>query len=152
MKAYDPNAYYFLDGNGNSLPPGYYDLGYYTASLANNTPIPALATFGHEGRMPPLSTDYRTDPQFGTPIGDDHAGVRRLRRVWDSWSTSYTNVPALPANPMNGPLMGKYPVYPSYPAPYPAPLRGLQIQLRVSDGNNERLKTLTIHVDFNDKL
>ena len=152
VKAYDPTAYFFLDANGNSLPPGYYDLGYYSASLANNTPPAALGTFGHEGRMPPLSTDYRMDPQFGTPIGDDHTGVRRLRRVWDSWSTTYTSVPALPANPMNGPLMGLPPVYPSYPAPYPAPLRGIQIQLRVSDGNNQRIKTLTIHVDFNDKL
>ena len=155
VKGFDLHAYYFNDATGNPLPPGYYDLGYYAASLANNTPPPALLTLGHEGRIPPLQADNRADAQFPNllpNIGDNTQGVVRLRRVWDSWSTSYTNVPALPANPMNGPLMGKPPVYPSYPAPYPVPLRGLQIQLRVTDGNNQRIKTLTIHVDFNDKL
>jgi hypothetical protein len=44
------------------------------------------------------------------------------------------------------------PIYTSYPPPYPAPLRGIQIQIRVVDPRNERLKVLTIRQDFSDKL
>ena len=90
----------------------------------------------------------------------------RLRRVWDSWSTDYTNAPAnsinnahattsagntLPAGLPWGPPF-QPPIYPSYPPPYPAPLRGIQIQIRVTDPSNQRIKTLTIHQDFSDKL
>jgi hypothetical protein len=56
VKGFDLHAYYFNDATGNPLPPGYYDLGYYAASLANNTPPPALLTLGHEGRIPPLAS------------------------------------------------------------------------------------------------
>ena len=44
------------------------------------------------------------------------------------------------------------PVYPSYPPPSPAPLRGIQIQIRVADPTNQRIKSLTIRQDFTDKL
>ena len=44
------------------------------------------------------------------------------------------------------------PIYPSYPPPYPAPLRGIQIQIRVVDPTNQRIKSLTIRQDFTDKL
>jgi hypothetical protein len=124
-----------------------------------------LTTFGHEGRIPPLTTDLRFDSQYpGFAIGDDDPkgiGVVRLRRVWDSWSTSYSNVPSttilspssIPQNgmPFSGATGGRPPM-PSYPAPYPAPLRGLQIQIRVVDPENQHLKTLTIRQDFTDKL
>ena len=94
-----------------------------------------------------------------------HDDDRALRRVWDSWSTDYTNAPAnsinnatrqhaagnnLPAGLPWGPPFP--PIYPSYPPPYPAPLRGIQIQIRVTDPSNQRIKTLTIHQDFSDKL
>jgi hypothetical protein len=49
-------------------------------------------------------------------------------------------------------VVGGLPIYPSYPAPYPMPLRGLQIQIRVVDPRNERVKVLTIRQDFSDKL
>jgi prepilin-type N-terminal cleavage/methylation domain-containing protein len=132
-------------------------------------------TFAHEGRMPPLSTDLRFDAQFGAVtagtytnagfpnytgnVGDDNTEVFRLRRVWDSWSTEYSQAPGtginptasalpfFPAGPTNAP-----PIYPSYPPPYPAPLRGIQIQIRVTDPTNQRIKSLTIRVDFTDKL
>jgi hypothetical protein len=124
--------------------------------------------FGHEGRMPPLPLDFRVDPQRpflnapGTTIpsivnniGDPSAGLMRMRRVWDSWSTDYTNAPAIDVNLRGstlqpGPL--DRPIYPSYPPPYPQPMRGIQIQIRVVDPKNEKVKVLTIRQDFSDKL
>lgn len=153
----------------------------YTTSLgaANNPLLAATPTaimdgannpigFGHEGRMPPLFADNRVDPQrpivnatgttFATVvnnIGDNSVGLTRLRRVWDSWSTDYTNAPAIDVNLRGSPIQAgpaDRPVYPSYPAPYPQPLRGLQIQIRAVDPKNEKVKVLTIRHDFSDKL
>ena len=67
----------------------------------------------------------------------------RLRRVWDTWSTDYSHAPATGVNPTTGhadrPAVPP-PVYPSYPPPYPWPLRGIQIQIRVVDPRNQRIK------------
>jgi prepilin-type N-terminal cleavage/methylation domain-containing protein len=133
-------------------------------------------TFAHEGRMPPLVNDNRLDahypnltyvnpttftPQYAnyqnysSNIGDNNAGVVRLRRVWDSWSLEYSAAPARGLNVNTGYQTGPPfapPIYPSYPAPYPAPLRGIQIQIRVADPTNQRIKSLTIRQDFTDKL
>ena len=38
------------------------------------------------------------------------------------------------------------------PAALPGALRGIQIQIRVTDPTNQRVKTLTIRQDFTDKL
>jgi hypothetical protein len=168
VKAYDPNpGYVDAGGNAISLQAGYYDLGY--ASISNSaymsgTPAVSLGTFGHEGRMPPRVADGRIDPHYpivrnpanGIPgprnVGDDAITVVRLRRVWDSWSTEYTAAPAIPLDPTAGPPNNFPPTYPSYPAPYPAPLRGIQIQIRMTDPNDQRTKTLTIRQDFTEKL
>lgn len=133
-------------------------------------------TYAHEGRIPPIVADFRLDaqspnptygtaayaPQFAAPfngytsnIGDNQQGVIRLRRVWDSWSTDYTRAPASGHNPSTKRPTGlpfEPPIYPSYPPPYPMPLRGIQIQIRVVDPRSERIKTLTIRQDFSDKL
>src|SRR4029077_19418310 len=115
-----------------------------------------LQGLGHEGRMPPLTTDFRPDAQWpllSPNVGDDdtsRVGVVRLRRVYDTWSTTYTNVPAAPLdNPLNGPPYAK-PVYPSYPPPYTAPLRGIQIKVQVVDPKSERVRVLTLRHDFTD--
>ncbi len=145
-----------------------------------NTPVynTTSQTFAHEGRMPPLVEDNRLDsqnpnptyvnyttytpkypafPLYSSNVGDDSNGIVRLRRVWDSWSFEYSNAPAGGVNPNNGgfpsgPKGNLPPVYPSYPPPYPAPLRGIQIQIRVVDPTNQRIKSLTIRQDFTDKL
>jgi hypothetical protein len=115
-------------------------------------------TYAHEGRMPPLVRDNRPDYQYpllDPNVGDDTAVVVRLRRVWDTWSTDYTNPPTTGVNPATGQPWGPpfgLPVYPSYPPPYPMPLRGIQIQIRVVDPRNEHIKVLTIRQDFSDKL
>ena len=41
---------------------------------------------------------------------------------------------------------------PSYPAPYTSPLRGIEIQIRVTDPDGKFVKTLTIRQDFSEKL
>jgi type II secretory pathway pseudopilin PulG len=127
------------------------------------------STFAHEGRIPPLVNDNRFDSQYGpgtypSPpgntytgnIGDNNAGLVRLRRVWDSWSTDYGIAPGTAFNSVTGFMVGPPnqtpPVYPSYPAPYPAPLRAIQIQIRIVDPTNQRVKSLTIIQDFTDKL
>jgi len=130
----------------------------------------------HEGRIPPLGNDpsnpviddNRFDPQalefnLSFNVGHNLPGVIRLRRVWDSWSTDYTRAPASGFDPVTKEprgLLGKptdlpsgrRPIYPSYPPPYEMPLRGIQIQIRVVDPRNERIKVLTIRQDFSDKL
>ena len=129
-------------------------------------------TFAHEGRIPPRTWDLKLDAQTGIwPIGEDYPETIRLRRVWDSWSTDYSNAPANGINPITGQPLGppfqrlvdpttglplvppfNQAIYPSYPAPYPMALRGLRIQIRVTDPRSERAKTLTITQDFSDKL
>jgi prepilin-type N-terminal cleavage/methylation domain-containing protein len=162
----DPSSGYFAL---TSLPAGYYDLGYeqsfFPAGVAA-TPPNVLNSFAHEGRIPPhrgttaaptigfLDGDNRIDPQVpGRDVGDNQAAVLRLRRVWDSWSTDYAFTPNTPLYPGDAFGYGApLPAYPSYPPPYPAPLRGIQIQIRLADPRNQYVKTLTIRQDFTDKL
>jgi len=169
VRSFDVKAY-------EALPDiqSYVDLGY-LATMTGGTSIAPTGTgpfapsqtttftnwlqgFGHEGRMPPLTSDYRLDAQYPfipgvglRYLGDDDAGVVRLRRVWDSWSTDYSAVDAKTIDPLTAPPFQTSP-RPSYPAPYPAPLRGIQIQIRMTDPRQERVRTITIHQDFTSKL
>jgi hypothetical protein len=169
VRSFDVKAY-------EALPDiqSYVDLGY-LATMTGGTSIAPTGTgpfapsqtttftnwlqgFGHEGRMPPLTSDYRLDAQYPfipgvglRYLGDDDAGVVRLRRVWDSWSTDYSAVDAKTIDPLTAPPFQTAP-RPSYPAPYPAPLRGIQIQIRMTDPRQERVRTITIHQDFTSKL
>lgn len=109
--------------------------------------------YGHEGRIPPLPNDFRHDPRRGFLIGDAQAGVMRLVRTFDTWSTDYTNAPDVNLYLDGSPISGNpNPVYPAFPPPYPTPLRGIQIQIRVVNPRNEYSKVLTIRHDFTDKL
>ncbi len=132
----------------------YVDLGYF--NLYNGTPLNMLPTLGHEGRIPPLLADNRADarwPDLNINVGDDQTGVKRLRRVWDSWSTDYSFVPSMTlTSQYNPPNNGNRPAMPSYPPPYPAQLRGIQIQIRVVDPANEHVKQLTIRQDLTKDL
>ena len=202
VKAYDPKAPLYNDATGKvGYNAGYFDLGYAATDYVKvlGDPLLVISTpkllwdastsqpqgFGHEGRMPPLTSDNRLDPQraivkdpinFGqfleNNIGDDTdaavstnssgfstgppgSSPHRLRRVWDSWSTDYTNAPSVDVNLRGATYQAApldRPIYPSYPPPYPEPLRGIQIQIRVTDVKNERVKILTIRQDFSDKL
>jgi type II secretory pathway pseudopilin PulG len=129
--------------------------------------------FGHEGRIPPYPGDFRLDPRrpflqnlatgqaVPNNIGDPNPGVIRLTHTFDTWSTDYINAPdtdiVLSQYPGNvlpqkfAPITSRC-VYPAFPPPYPSPLRGIQIQIRVTDSRNERTKVLTIRHDFSDKL
>jgi prepilin-type N-terminal cleavage/methylation domain-containing protein len=112
-------------------------------------------TFAHEGRIPPLPSDGRFNASTKIhPLGDSSDGVIRLRRVWDTWSTEYTNAPNtdIRGKGYNPPTSTGLPIYPSFPPPYPAPLRGIQINVRLVDPNNEKVRSLTITQDFTDKL
>jgi prepilin-type N-terminal cleavage/methylation domain-containing protein len=161
---------------------GYLDLGYGAASfvggltgnaatgIQNFVPFQTVNAngvsnepmgFGHEGRIPPLPNDFRYHPRrkgfngtstFGN-IGDPNTGVIRLAHTFDTWSTDYVNAYDTDVF-LNGTpgTATPNPIYPSFPAPYPSPLRGIQIQIRVVDPRNERAKVLTIRHDFSDKL
>jgi hypothetical protein len=172
-----PNAGLTLNNQqpyANQLPYTYGNYDFLTGSFAapaylytNGTYADLLnQTMAHEGRIPPLVSDFRFDSQFGAVaysgyanytgnIGDDNPATIRLRRVWDSWSTDYSRARANGIDPTTGFPLGppvSPPIYPSYPPPYPAPLRGIQIQLRVVDPVGQRIKVLTIRQDFTDKL
>ncbi len=151
IKAFDPSL------------EAYMDLGY--MNMATGTPPTVdvnfdgsadywtLRTFAHEGRMPPLTTDFRSDPQAPAQnpnVGDDDQNVVRMTRVWDTWSTAYTNTPLQIIGSAVSPMVK--PALPSYPAPYPIPLRGIQINVRVVEPGNERMKQITIRQDFSSKL
>ncbi len=160
VKGYDSTVSNYMDLGYNAA--GLYNPNYNAAGFPNlGIAMSALQSLGHEGLIPPRSIDFRYDPQAETKglfynIGDDQTGVIRLQRTWDTWSTTYTEAPADGYNPNNllpyGLSLYSQPVYPSYPAPYPVPLRGLQIQVRVVDPRNERIKVLTIRQDFSDKI
>ncbi len=118
--------------------------------------------FGHSGRIPPLYSDYRVHPRrpvilndsgslVPNVVGDNSAGIIRLNRVWDSWSTDYTNAPDSDVF-LNQYSSQSQSIYPSFPPPYPSPLRGIEIQIRLTDPRGERPKALTIRHDFTDKL
>ncbi len=141
-------------GHAGRMPPLGDLVG--TATVANDFRInpsrpynPFNSTANNNNYNPAL-------PPFLNLVGDNQAGVIRLNRVWDSWSTDYTNAPDVDIN-LNG-LQQNYPsgvflpIYPSFPPPYPSPLRGIQIQVRVADPRNEHVKVLTIRQDFTDKL
>lgn len=131
----------------------YMDLGYDPTSATLTTAL-QLYGLGHQGRIPPLVNDVRPDPQWpalNPNVGDNTSGIIRLTRVWDSWSTDYTNTPWQTLNPtVRPPVM--QPVYPSYPAPYPIPLTGIQIQIRVLDPTSQKIKIHTIRQDFSKNL
>ncbi len=165
---YNP-SYYNALGDKPTVPPYIVSnttsiLWPFNSGLSHNL---LTQTFAHEGRMPPTVADGRFDPQaagygFAMNVGDDSTAVIRLRRVWDSWSTDYTQAPATrfvsttgastPAGglPFEAPDPRFFPR--SFPPPYPAALRGIQIQIRVVDPRNEHVKVLTIRQDFSDKL
>ncbi|MDX2037389.1 MAG: type II secretion system protein [Isosphaeraceae bacterium] len=153
----------------------YFAAGYPSSAITPGLPVLPLQDglfnpigFGHEGRIPPLPTDNRVNPSrpyrnnilasgLAQPnyIGDGSDTVIRMRRTFDTWSTTYTNAPAVDVN-FNGSTLKAFPndlpVYPSYPPPYPSPLRGIQIQIRVVDPRNQHSKILTIRHDFSNKL
>ncbi|MEW4568753.1 prepilin-type N-terminal cleavage/methylation domain-containing protein [Tautonia sp. JC769] len=163
IKVLDPNAPFYSDPSllGLNLTTDYYDLGYANQLGRDETlTLPGeITTLGHEGRIPPLPADNRADyhmeQKFGLlfPIGDSNANTVRLRRVWDTWSTDYAFAPFKGIDPtLYPPLSGSRPVYPSYPPPYPEPLRGIQIQIRLASPDKQVLKVITIRHDFTDKL
>ena len=175
VKAYDPYAPlynvpgpYNLPGNPTNYSAGYQDLGYGAPNyllgvpgLTANNPLPFQTLgndpvgFGHEGRIPPITADFRPHPRRGYNIGDNSPGVNRLNRVWDSWSTDYTNAPDSDIflhNYVTSTPSNVIATYPSFPPPYPSPLRGIQIQIRLTDPRGQRAKPITIRVDFSDKL
>jgi hypothetical protein len=168
VKAYDPDAPLYSTAANGLFSSGYQDLGYGAASYvsglpANNNGTPVLPLppfqasgspqgFGHEGRVPPLPTDFRFHPRRpALNVGDPGLGVIRLTRTFDTWSTAYTGAPDADIL-LNGYFPTSPPIYPSFPPPYPSPLRGIQIQIRVVDPRNEKSKVLTIRHDFTDKL
>ncbi len=111
--------------------------------------------FGHEARIPPRTSDFRMHPRRGYNIGDDaassNAGIIRLTRTFDTWSTDYINAPDQDID-LNLASSNSPALYPSFPPPYPSPLRGIQIQIRLVEPRGQKAKPITIRVDFTDKL
>jgi prepilin-type N-terminal cleavage/methylation domain-containing protein len=146
--------------NDNRLDFQYPNLTYVNSATFNSQYFVITATNAAG------NTDTFNFKAYSSNVGDNTAGIVRLRRVWETWSTEYSQAPANgvyhnPTPPTGGdplegfpwgPNGGTPPIYPSYPPPYPAPLRGIQIQIRVADPSNQRLKSVTIRQDFTDRL
>jgi type II secretory pathway pseudopilin PulG len=176
VKAYDQNAPLYSSAANGLFSSGYWDLGY--GNVVNGLPglpqpfqgvdgfnisLPPVG-FGHEGRIPPLVNDFRMNPakpyvvnpanggHIPNNVGDSsHPSIIRLSHTFDTWSTAYTNAPSSDIL-LNDVSPSSFPIFPSFPPPYPSPLRGIQIQIRITDPRNERTKVLTIRHDFTDKL
>lgn len=160
VKALDVNVKAWDTGAAAAFPfaTAYVDLGYADVDADGQPGFPnlaaaqaALRTLGHEGRMPPLVNDFRQDPTFPLLNIGDNANIERLRRCWDTWSTTLVRTP----RPLLMPSIletSNRPALPSYPPPYPEPLQGLQIQIRLTDPKNDKVRTLTIRHDFTGKL
>jgi prepilin-type N-terminal cleavage/methylation domain-containing protein len=158
-----PHALLFTNG-------AYFDL--LTQTMAHEGRIPPLMRdhrlddqFPNKTYITWAPVNVNFIPQYPAPfqnyssnIGDDNPATIRLRRVWDTWSTDYSRAKANGIDPISGFPIGPNaypptpPVYPSYPPPYPAPLRSIQIQIRVADPVGQHVKVLTIRQDFTDKL
>ena len=148
----------WLSNNGTPVTPPFQP---FQPQQGLSIPGPPMG-FGHAGRIPPIPNDFRIHPRRPTyvdsngntqfyNVGDSSVGVIRLTHTFDTWSTAYTNAPDSDIL-LNGYSAGSPSIYPSFPPPYPSPLRGIQIQIRVVDPRNERSKVLTIRHDFTDKL
>jgi hypothetical protein len=139
----------FLFGNSNAFNGGAFGPNAY-ASVNGSAYNVVEQTFAHEGRMPPLVTDFRFDAQYGNQsyvpvepyfsrvgdfngydgnVGDNSNQIARMRRIWDTWSTTYTKAPATGVLPTTvaGVTMpgGGFPYGPPFSPPiypsYPAP-------------------------------
>jgi len=168
VKAYDPNVFNAL--TLQVIGSGYVDLGYlgdqnplFLQGFPNSALGLAQANlvrqgFGHEGRIPGWadpsgSRDFVFNPQLPAwSVDDPSPTTLRLRRTFDTWSTTYTTAPLFSWVTLSNGFGTGPPLYPSYPAPYPIPLRGIQIQIRVTDPSSDHVKVLTIRQDFTDKL
>ncbi|ADV63393.1 hypothetical protein Isop_2827 [Isosphaera pallida ATCC 43644] len=164
VKALDPNIKLFDELSGGAFPnvaSTYVDLGYADGFL--DSVLGGLngfqrlriknETFAHNGWTPPRIIDGVLDPNFPQNVGDNNTAIPRLCRVWDSWSTTYTRAPQYPLSvPDIAGLNQIPPAMPSYPAPYPQALRGIQINIRVVDPRESRVRSLTIRHDFSSKL
>jgi hypothetical protein len=153
------------------------NVGFYSTlgqTFAHEGRMPPLTTdqrvdaqFGAATNYLPPNSPYlpANGGTYSGNIGDNSAAIVRMRRVWDSWSTEYSQAPGSGQQVVKDPVTGATisvfpfgpqvqtpPIYPSYPAPYPTPLRGIQIQIRVVDPTNQHVKSLTIRQDFTDKL
>jgi hypothetical protein len=164
VKAWDPGVPVMQDASGNAILPG--DHNY------PNPPNPANAiSFGGYVDLgyAPLYSPAAIYPQpLFNRFGDARSmlnGSQSTSRVYDTWSTHYENV-GLP-----GLTLDKYPAggFPGRSTngfdddgdgiadgdnekitspPYPAPLRGIQVKIRVFEPDSRQIRELTIVQDF----
>ncbi len=65
--------------------------------------------------------------------GDPASGL--TARTYDTWSTTYLSAPADPETT-------------SYPPPYPVPLRGIQVKIRIFEPDSRLIREVTVIQDF----
>ena len=141
---------------------------------------PVTQTFAHEGRMPPLQNDHRLRRPVPEPAVHRRPAItrstratqlhqqRRRRQPGRRSGCGGSGIPGPPSTRRRratglNPATSALPFFPAGPAVHAADLsvvsaalsgalRGIQIQIRVTDPTNQRIKTLTIRQDFTDKL
>jgi type II secretory pathway pseudopilin PulG len=129
---------------------GYVDLGYYPA-YAPYTATGALA-WQHALPCPPPTPNFSG---LGNQFSPLVATASRPERVYDTWSNSYDNVPAPSTSirPNDGFDNKGIGVVDNdderaFPTPYSAPLRGIQVIIRIYEPDSRQIREVTIEQDF----
>jgi type II secretory pathway component PulJ len=135
-KGYSSTLPYVIIGFGGYVDLGYYPLynpaGWDAVHNPNNIPVPQ-PNFSGYGR-PPLT------------------GSGTWPRVYDTWCNTY-DVFATGAPTRNGFDDGNVGIVdndsePAYFAPYPAPMRGIQVKIRIFEPDSRQVREVTIEQDF----
>jgi hypothetical protein len=150
------DAGYILPGNSNyraNLPyvvlgfGGYVDLGYYPVY----SPVAATAWL-HALPCPAPTPNFSGLGNSTSPLA---AANPAIPRVYDTWSNTYDNVPFpnTSIRPNDGFDNGGVGIVDNdaeraFPTPYSAPLRGVQVIIRIYEPDSRQIREVTIEQDF----
>ncbi|MCX7426404.1 MAG: hypothetical protein NTW96_12375 [Planctomycetia bacterium] len=173
IKAWDPNAP-LLQKSGQAVvlapgDPGYPTLGPFTAAqlakILNNNDQPTWTVVGR-GAYVDLNYSQLPPAQFATAFSGPPAQKSGLQGVgagvYDTWSTHYEHDGINQKNPLdpahadlgtngfddNNDGVVDDPGEMDTSPPYPVPLRGIQVRIRVFEPDSRQIREVTITQDF----
>jgi len=144
IKVWDPGAPVVAGPGGVALMPG--DPGYNT----NLTHL-SYGAFVDLGYAPGYAPGAGVPQPLFHRFNYDSMGLSSgLTRVYDTWSTHYNKQNGIGSNGIddNGDGVVDDIGESSNQAPYPAPLRGIQIKIRVFDPDSRQIREVTVKQDF----
>ena len=158
VKAWDPRAPILLTPANVSLLPG--DANYSTALDVYNTGAAGAPVIASEGAYVDLGYSETILPNLSNFSGMPHTkSDLETLRIWDTWSIHYEH-DGRDQDGVDGNDQGTNgfddnndgvvddPGEMEAPPPYPYPLRGIQIKIRVFDPDSQQIREVTIQHDF----